>query len=384
MASLTVIASLLVVASGVKTDSARALALSQATAQLSVTFEEYVSTHHKTYSSHAEYMERQAIFEQRRSAAKSHNNRSGATWIATVNKFSDHKQEELNAMHGYKPSRARTEGLSFAAEEEDHMRIKSSLPEKVDWRKLRDGKVIAEQGACGSCWAIAASTTLNAHSEIHRGEAKTFSSQELVNCVPNPEECGGQGGCAGATVELALGWAVKNGISEEREVPYSAKDGSCGKKDAFMQLRGAQNGGYSLGLRGFRVLPSNKELPLAKAVAEQGPVAVSVAANNWFSYYSGVFDDCDNIVNHAVTMYGYGKTNSNQKYWLIKNSWGADWGEAGYIRILRHENEDEHCGIDNDPQKGTACKGDPTKEITVCGTCGILYDSVVPEFENSL
>ena len=58
---------------------------------------------------------------------------------------------------------------------------------------------------------------------------------------------------------------------------------------------------------GFRVLPSNKEEPLARALTELGPVAVSVAANNWFNYYGGIFDDCDNIVNHAVTLYGYGR-----------------------------------------------------------------------------
>jgi len=384
MVSFAILASLLVVASGSKVQSSKTLALSQASAQLSMTFDQYLSKHGRAYEhGSAEYIERKALFEQRRSDAMIQNNKSDAMWIATVNKFSDAKAEELAAMHGYKPSKARQQGLSFAAEEEDHHKMKAALPEKVDWRHLKDGQHIREQGACGSCWAIAAATILNAHAEIHRGEATETSAQELVDCVPNPEECGGQGGCQGATVELALGWTVKNGISSAQEVPYHAEDGQC-KKTSFvqMQLRGAHLGAATLGLTGFRVLPMNKELPLAQAVANQGPVAISVAANNWFSYYSGVFSGCDNIVNHAVTMYGYGKTTSH-KYWLVKNSWGQDWGENGYIRILRHENEDEFCGIDNDPQKGIACKGDPTKEITVCGTCGILYDSVVPEFEDT-
>jgi len=384
MASFAVLASLIAVASGSKVESSRTLALAQASAQLSTTFDEYLSKHGRAYKhGSAEYVERKTIFEQRRSDAMIQNNRSGAMWIATVNKFSDRKPEELETMHGYKPSKARREGLSFAAEEEDHRRMKAALPEKVDWRHLKDGQRIVEQGACGSCWAIAASTILNAHAEIHRGDSTVFSTQEIVDCVPNPEECGGQGGCQGATVELALGWAVKNGVSSALDVPYHANDGHC-KKTSFaqMQLRGASMGAAAMGLTGFRVLPSNKELPLAQAVANEGPVAVSVAANNWFSYYSGIFNDCDNIVNHAVTLYGYGKT-SSQKYWLVKNSWGQDWGENGYIRIMRHDEEDEFCGIDNDPQKGVACKNDPTKEITVCGTCGILYDSVVPQFEDT-
>ncbi|CAK9049332.1 Vignain (Bean endopeptidase) (Cysteine proteinase EP-C1) [Durusdinium trenchii] len=242
---------------------------------------------------------------------------------------------------------------------------------------------IVDQGACGSCWAVSATTVLNAHSEIHRKRVRRFSTQEMINCVPNPQECGGQGGCQGATVELGIAWAVQNGLSEEQQLPYTAADGHC-QKTSFLEnkgLRGSVMGGASFGLAGFHVLPSNKEEPLARALAELGPVAVSVAANNWFNYYNGVFDDCDNIVNHAVTLYGYGKQGAD-KYWLVKNSWGPDWGENGFIRILRHSSEDTFCGMDTDPSKGVACKGGP-KEVEVCGTCGILYDSVVPRFEDS-
>merc|ERR1719247_3975122 len=99
------------------------------------------------------------------------------------------------------------------------------------------------------------------------------------------------------------------------------------------------------------------------------------------SYKAGVFDSCvkDSIVDHAVTLYGF-DTEGGKKYWLIRNSWGGDWGESGFIRLLRHENEGQWCGTDNDPQKGIACEGE-TAPVTVCGTCGVLYDSVVPCFE---
>jgi len=351
---------------------------------VSMSFDDFISVHGRSYRKGSqEYEERGALFETRRVAALLQNNRSDAKWSAAINKFSDRKEEELKVMHGYKPAQVRqSQGLSFAAEEEDHSRLKSALPEKVDWRHLSDGQTIVEQGGCGSCWAISATTVLNAHSEIHRGRPRRFSSQELVNCVPNPQECGGQGGCSGATVELGIGWAVQHGLSLETSVPYSAQDGTC--ENSFLQaqgLRGATAGGASFGLTGFRVLPSNKEEPLARALVELGPVAVSVAASNWFSYEGGVFDECDNIVNHAVALYGYGRSDGH-RFWLVKNSWGSDWGENGYIRLLRRDSEDQHCGIDTEPDKGIACKGGP-KEVTVCGTCGILYDSVVPQFEDA-
>eukprot|EP00913_Durusdinium_trenchii_P009010 g8476.t1 len=353
----------------------------------SLSFEDFLQLHGRSYDSQEpsgiqlrarkrskEYLERQALFEQRKAEVIQQNNRSAARWRAAVNKFADFRDEEREALHGYKPSQERGKGLSFAAKDLYHSNLKLALPDKVDWRHLKDAQEIVDQGACGSCWAVSATTVLNAHSEIHRKRVRRFSTQEMINCVPNPQECGGQGGCQGATVELGIAWA---------QLPYTAADGHC-QKTSFLEnkgLRGSVMGGASFGLAGFHVLPSNKEEPLARALAELGPVAVSVAANNWFNYYNGVFDDCDNIVNHAVTLYGYGKQGAD-KYWLVKNSWGPDWGENGFIRILRHSSEDTFCGMDTDPSKGVACKGGP-KEVEVCGTCGILYDSVVPRFEDS-
>lgn len=119
----------------------------------------------------------------------------------------------------------------------------------------------------------------------------------------------------------------------------------------------------------------------------KGPVAISASADSWASYLSGIFDSCekDSIINHAIVLVGYG-VDDGTKYWTVQNSWGTSWGENGFIRIKRHdtvEEDDAFCGTDSKPGDGIACKPYPDS-VEVCGMCGLLYDSVAPEFTASL
>jgi len=262
----------------------------------------------------------------------------------------------------------------------------SDLPQEKIWDQLAMSKHVKDQKNCGSCWAIAAATVLEGHAEIYSGKARRFSSQQIVMCTPNPRHCGGDAGCQGATAELAMDFVMKHGLAEESEVPYTGHDGKCtmgsASKDMAMLLSGSgdsAHGGMSIGMTGWETLPKNKYAPLLQALAERGPVAVSVAADTWFSYDNGIFNGCgkDSVIDHAVTAIGYGETDGH-KYWVIQNSWGPNWGEQGHIRLERHD-KDEYCGMNNDPQKGVACEGE-TEPVPVCGMCGILFDSVVPHF----
>ena len=94
-------------------------------------------------------------------------------------------------------------------------------------------------------------------------------------------------------------------------------------------------------------------------------------------YEEGVYDGkCGTDIDHAVQLVGYG-TDGGKDYWLVRNSWGDDWGEDGYIRIRRFGDGKEPCGTDRRPQDGTGCSGGP-KTVEVCGSCGILSDSAYP------
>jgi cathepsin L len=361
-----------------------------------------------------EYEHRRALYEQRASDADKLNRRSKRLWTAGVNHLADWTEEELSRLRGWRGVAGKKVGGMSGSMIGPHGRGSAmslrqtaraaALPEEISWAHLNATSHIHNQGGCGSCWAIASVLVLEANHEIHTKTSRTFSAQELVNCVPNHHHCGGSGGCDGATVELALNYAMRHGLTQNKETPYLGVDLTCGKDLALAQGFGdaddelerliapgvhaavdASRGLSEFGLTGWERLPENKYEPLMRALVERGPVAVSVSASAWSSYINGIFDHCsaDAVIDHAVSMVGYGKDDHlREKFWLIQNSWGEDWGEHGRIRILRRESDETECGVDRQPEVGTGCDGGP-REVTVCGMCGILYDSVVPYFKSN-
>jgi len=227
---------------------------------------------------------------------------------------------------------------------------------------------------------------MSSHHEIYRGGTpRYFSVQELLSCAPNPHHCGGKGGCDGATVEIGLDWATKHGLSDQHAVPYLAKTTACPQSDLQVQSEGdggvdVAHTGAVFGLVGFQTLPMNKEQPFVQALVEKGPVAVAIMAEGLYNYDQGIYNACarNGVVNHAVTAFGFGQEGKH-KYWLIRNSWGHKWGERGFFRMQRLDHEEQHCGIDDKPQEGVGCDGGPS-QVTICGSCGIFYDTTVPNF----
>jgi cathepsin L len=378
----------------------------------------------------SEYENRLEIFSKRHASIIAQNQRPDALWVAGINFFTDRTDEELAMWRGRKGPRAGGRGSgSSAAFIERQAPVESvgtldqlsgvlkGIYHHADtedkaaggkWRKLQTASRIPNQGACGSCWALTAMSVLEAHYEIYadKKNPKNFSAQELVSCVQNSKHCGGKGGCDGATVELAMDYVMAKGLQTAESAPYKAMDKSCEAVRPDCKQSGSGAGGTSsfmdmysataFGLTGFKTLPSNEFEPLMQALQNLGPVAVSVSADGWSSYQAGIFNSCekDVIVDHAVTMYGWGEEEKKLslfqggrtkvvQYWSIRNSWGQHWGEKGFIRLERKGKEEgKYCGMDNDAQKGIACDGDPSS-VRVCGTCGVLYDSVVPCFEGS-
>jgi len=372
------------------------LGLGLANAQQSPTFESFVETHSRTYQTGSdEFNERKSLYAQRTADTEKHNSDSSRMWTAGVNKLFDWTESELKTLRGWDGSAQPAGGGSKSIQKHgSFLQQASSMPLEKMWTDLATAQHIRNQGDCGSCWAIAVSTVLEGHVEIFKGTARTFSAEQIVECTPNPKHCGGDGGCKGATAELGMEYVLKNGVAETSSVPYNPTEhtdravGFCGAPDQSTSMAqifsddssSSQGlGGAAFGMTGWETLPKNEYQPLLQALAEKGPVAVSVAADAWFNYDKGIFNGCqkDAVIDHAVTAMGYGEE-AGQKYWVIQNSWGKDWGEAGRIRLQRHDG-DSYCGMNNDPQKGVACVGE-TAPVPVCGMCGVLFDSVVPHF----
>ncbi|KAL0356368.1 UNVERIFIED_CONTAM: Vignain [Sesamum radiatum] len=210
-----------------------------------------------------------------------------------------------------------------------------SVPHSVDWRKKGAVTAVKDQGQCGSCWAFSTVVAVEGINYIKTNKLVSLSEQELVDCDTEKNE-----GCNGGLMDLAFEFIKKKGgITTEENYPYMAEDGQC---DAHKENSPA------VAIDGHENVPENDEDALLKAVAHQ-PVSVAIdAGGSDFQFYSeGVFTgDCGTELDHGVAAVGYGTTLDGTKYWIVKNSWGPEWGEKGYIRMQRGvEAKEGLCGI---------------------------------------
>jgi len=253
----------------------------------------------------------------------------------------------------------------------------SALPPRVDWREHGIITAVKDQGQCGSCWTFGTAETIESYWANKTGELTDLSEQQILDCTSNPNQCGGTGGCGGGTAEVAFESIITaGGLADEWTYPYVSYYGnpSTCALNATTQPRPVAFAQIS----SYTTLPPNQYNPVFAHIAKVGPLAISVDASLWSPYEEGIFNGCnqtDPDIDHEVQLVGYGIDNQLGEYWLVRNSWSPFWGEEGYIRIQRSSTVT--CGTDTQPSDGTGCKNGPSS-VTVCGTCGILYDSTYP------
>lgn len=421
----------------------------------------YQSDFSKTYEPKSnEWLHRQSIFEQNLKHIIHHNmayfgNEEGGSFFLGINEFLDLESNEL-PLGGYDKSRHEMwqqqppikseEGgaavLEIELKKEDFT-IQSidrkllvdndykmdipfeilevnELPSEVDWRKPQGPKKdtntmtpVKNQKMCGSCWAFASIEALESHIANKTGTLYTLSPQQLVSCTPNPRQCGGTGGCEGATAELAFSYVAEHGIVQDKTFPYDSVDEACSWDDKTTSsfLRREEEGKNSkknfvhdavASIQGYANIPTNDYKVMMNAVYH-GPVVIAVAATPWSFYRGGIYKTdlskggVFTDLNHAVVIVGYGTDeNTGTPYWIVRNSWGTGWGEDGYIRLLREnpnnvesstdddDNDNTFCGFDTTPLDGSACAVDKDghklipKSVKVCGTSGLLFEGVIP------
>uniref|UniRef100_A0A803QJB9 Cysteine proteinase n=1 Tax=Cannabis sativa TaxID=3483 RepID=A0A803QJB9_CANSA len=188
-----------------------------------------------------------------------------------------------------------------------------------------------------SCWVFSAVAATEGITKIKKGKLISLSEQQILDCDTNPDDQG----CRGGLMENAFNFIAKNGgITSEYAYPYKAEQSTCATTKRLYNVAK---------IKGYQAVPQNSEAELLKAVAHQ-PVSVAIeGGGQYFQFYSsGVFTgDCGTTLDHGVTVVGYGTDEEEgTKYWLVKNSWGTNWGEEGYVRIQRDVGQKQGlCGI---------------------------------------
>jgi len=212
----------------------------------------------------------------------------------------------------------------------------------VDWRDKNAVTRVKNQGNCGSCWAFSTTGSVEGAYAIKHKKLYNISEQQLVDCSMKE----GNKGCMGGMMDNGFQYIIdNNGLCSGDEYPYNTEQGIC-QSDKCDNIVTINN--YS------DVVKQNEHI-LKIAVSKQ-PVSVAIQANiSSFKFYkSGVYQDhdCGDQLDHGVLIVGYGTDQLyNLDYWIVKNSWGENWGENGYIRILRNYKSSDSgmCGIAMQP-----------------------------------
>lgn len=284
--------------------------------------------HNKIYKSIEEKLHRFEIFRDNLKHIDERNNIISNYWLG-LNEFADLSHDEFKKMYlGLKVQNEKRSNDEFIYS--DFV----DLPKSVDWRKKGAVTDVKNQGSCGSCWAFSTVAAVEGINQIKTGNLTSLSEQELIDCDTKYNS-----GCNGGLMDYAFQFIVsQGGLHKEDDYPYLMEEGTCDEKRDESEV---------VTIDGYHDVPANDELSLLKALANQPlSVAIEASGRDFQFYKGGVFDGhCGTALDHGVAAVGYGST-KGLDYIIVKNSWGAKWGEKGFIRMKRNIGKAEGlCGI---------------------------------------
>nr|XP_043614412.1 cysteine proteinase 15A-like [Erigeron canadensis] len=294
----------------------------------------------KTYDTDEEHEYRLTVFKSNLRRAKRHQ-LLDPTAKHGVTKFSDLTPSEFRKKYLGLKSKLKLPADANKAP----LLPTANLPEDFDWRDKGAVTPVKNQGSCGSCWSFSTTGALEGSHFLQTGELVSLSEQQLVDCDHecDPAEYNScDSGCNGGLMNNAFEYILKaGGVQKEADYPYTGKDGTC-KFDKSKIAASVSN---------FSVVSTDED-QIAANLVKNGPLAIGINAA-WMQTYIGQVS-CPYIcsktrMDHGVLLVGYGSAGyaplrfKEKPYWIIKNSWGEDWGEEGYYKLCSGYNA---CGMD--------------------------------------
>jgi len=295
----------------------------------------YKYGHGKTYDSYANEVKHRVIWEANREKVRQHNirySRGESSYFMGMNKFSDLSfYMFLKTMTGFVvPSNDSLPNVRMYRPP-----LNSVEEDSVDWRTEGLVTEVKNQQQCGSCWSFSTTGALEGQWARAGNPLVSLSEQNLLDCAIDAENKGE--GCHGGNMNQAYDFIKQEGgIESEQDYPYTAVQQTC----SYDPSKKAAS------LTGYVQIEQGSEDDLTDALTNEGPISVAITVTDNFPHYQGgVFDDdtcAGQPINHAVLTVGYGDDDGDE-YYIVKNSWGQNWGESGYIRMSR--NKDNQCSI---------------------------------------
>lgn len=239
---------------------------------------------------------------------------------------------------GFVPSTANANAVTEVATITDEDR--NNAPVSIDWSQKGATTAVKNQGNCGSCWAFSATEAVESAVFMKTGKLPApLSTEQLVDCD------GEDSGCDGGDTSTAMQYIEKAG-GQDSASDYKDRSSGTGttQKCSWDHEVAVSVTGYKWAVPPCKSGACNNqnEKDLAAAVAKYGPISICVNANDaWESYAGGILKGkCAhgyNTMNHCTQLVGYDLSGS-EPYWKVRNSWGSDFGENGFIRLPFGEN----------------------------------------------
>ena len=285
-------------------------------------FDDYLERYNKSYSPD-EYLHRLSIYQK--NLAYIHNaNTLQSSWYLRANQFTDLTLEEFHT---------HTLQMPLLKTTDQAQQQNPDYPTSVDWVAAGAVTSVKNENQCGSCYAFSTVGAVEGAWFIAGNPLVTLSAQQVLDCSSNYA-------CNGGWPSVAYQYIIQKGLALESDYPYTGTEGSCNRNaESKVAAR----------IRAYVEVPANNYQALLQSVSK-GPVQIVLDpySADFQSYGGGVFNDpsCGTNLEHTALIVGYNTLNT--PYWVIKNSWGTTWGEAGYMQLAIKDGSGV-CGVNMMP-----------------------------------